>query len=67
MESSINHLPLNAKKTVRSLKCLFIEVLRWKRNHHTRRQLSELSEHMYKDLGLTKEQVSNEVKRSFWD
>lgn len=67
MEFSINHHPLSAKKTVQSLKKFFIEVLRWKRNHHTRRQLSELSEHMYKDLGLTKEQVSNEVKRSFWD
>ena len=33
----------------------------------SRRDLSRLSDHYLRDIGLTREQVEREVKRSFWD
>lgn len=48
------------KKILTKLKC-------WWRNFSTRKQLSELSEHLLKDVGLTKEQAHHESIRHFWD
>ncbi|WP_152562411.1 DUF1127 domain-containing protein [Vibrio vulnificus] len=37
------------------------------RNSSTRAHLSHLSDHFYKDVGLTKVHVRDEVNRSYWD
>jgi uncharacterized protein YjiS (DUF1127 family) len=48
------------KKILTKLKC-------WWRNFITRKQLSELPEHLLKDVGLTKDQAHQESNRRFWD
>lgn len=48
------------KNILTKLKC-------WWRNFRTRKQLSELPEHLLKDVGLTKEQAHHESIRHFWD
>ncbi|EPX4142741.1 DUF1127 domain-containing protein [Vibrio vulnificus] len=67
MESNINHHALTQTSELSLIKKLLNEIERWRRNHSTRDHLSHLSDHLYKDVGLTKEQVRDEVKRSFWD
>ncbi|AUW39185.1 DUF1127 domain-containing protein [Vibrio vulnificus] len=67
MESNINHHALTQTAGLSLIKKLLNELGRWRRNHSTKAHLSHLSDHLYKDVGLTKEQVRNEFKRSFWD
>ncbi|RTZ15219.1 DUF1127 domain-containing protein [Vibrio aquaticus] len=50
----------SGKKILTKLKC-------WWRNFRTRKQLSNLPEHLLKDVGLTKEQAHQESIRHFWD
>ncbi|CAH0541218.1 DUF1127 domain-containing protein [Vibrio marisflavi] len=49
------------------IKKFYSAVLIWHRNYRTRQQLSELPEHLYKDVGLTKDQVNQELNRHFWN
>ncbi|ENO1829663.1 DUF1127 domain-containing protein [Vibrio vulnificus] len=67
MESNINHHSLTQTSELTLIKKLLNVLGRWRRNHSTRAHLSHLSDHLYKDVGLTKEQVGDEVKRSYWD
>ncbi|EGQ9936129.1 TPA: DUF1127 domain-containing protein [Vibrio vulnificus] len=67
MESNINHHSLTQTSELTLIKKLLNVLGRWRRNHSTRAHLSNLSDHLYKDVGLTKEQVRDEVKRSYWD
>jgi uncharacterized protein YjiS (DUF1127 family) len=39
---------------------------RWRERAQSRQHLSELSDHMLKDLGLSRAQVENETANSFW-
>jgi len=39
----------------------------WKRNYTTRRELSHLSEHSLRDIGVTKEEAYRESIRHYWD
>ena len=34
--------------------------------HRSRRQLSKLSDHHLRDIGITREQAQNEMNQSFW-
>ncbi len=38
----------------------------WIDRYHHRKQLSQLSEHMLKDIGLTSADVYKEVSKPFW-
>ena len=38
----------------------------WIDRHHHRQQLSQLSEHMLKDIGLTHADVQREINKPFW-
>jgi len=40
---------------------------RWHRLARERRQLQALSDHMLKDIGLTRADVEREASRPFWD
>jgi len=42
-------------------------VKRWWRNYRTRKQLKDLPTHLLDDIGLTKEQAHQEIRRHFWD
>lgn len=39
----------------------------WRRSYTTRRELSNLSEHSLKDIGVTREQAYRESVRHYWD
>ncbi|WP_348983334.1 DUF1127 domain-containing protein [Vibrio sinaloensis] len=39
----------------------------WKRNYTTRRELSHLSEHSLRDIGVTREEAYRESIRYYWD
>ena len=38
----------------------------WIDRHHQRQQLAQLSEHMLKDIGLTRADVYKEIHKPFW-
>ncbi|HAS64445.1 MAG TPA: hypothetical protein DCS35_18875 [Vibrio sp.] len=38
----------------------------WQQNYQTRRQLARLPEHLFQDVGLSKNQVDAECRRPFW-
>ena len=42
------------------------DVLAWVERARQRRQLGELSDHMLKDIGLTRADVEAEVTKPFW-
>ena len=42
------------------------DVLAWFERVRQRRQLGELSDHMLKDIGLTRADVEAEVTKPFW-
>ncbi|MGF1799364.1 DUF1127 domain-containing protein [Vibrio gigantis] len=35
-------------------------------NRRTRKRLAELSDHLLEDVGITREQANEEVRRPFW-
>jgi len=43
-------------------KTLFV----WLQRHNSRKSLAHLSDHMLKDVGLTKAQVEAEISKPFW-
>ena len=38
----------------------------WMDRHHHRQQLSQLSDHMLKDIGISRADVYREVQKPFW-
>jgi uncharacterized protein YjiS (DUF1127 family) len=42
------------------------QVLSWLERVHQRRQLAQLSDHMLKDIGLTRADVEAELSKPFW-
>jgi uncharacterized protein YjiS (DUF1127 family) len=42
------------------------QVLSWLERVHQRRQLAQLSDHMLKDIGLSRADVEAEVAKPFW-
>ena len=42
------------------------QVLSWLERVHQRRQLAQLSDHMLKDIGLTRADVEAEILKPFW-
>jgi uncharacterized protein YjiS (DUF1127 family) len=42
------------------------QVLGWLERVHERRQLAQLSDHMMKDIGLTRADVDAEISKPFW-
>jgi uncharacterized protein YjiS (DUF1127 family) len=42
------------------------QVLSWLERVHQRRQLAQLSDHMLKDIGLTRVDVEAELSKPFW-
>ncbi|MCP4075896.1 MAG: DUF1127 domain-containing protein [Gammaproteobacteria bacterium] len=59
-KTSIQYLILNGFE-------LAVETLQlWIDRHHHRQQLSELSDHMLKDIGISKADVYKEIRKPFW-
>jgi uncharacterized protein YjiS (DUF1127 family) len=42
------------------------QVMSWLERVHQRRQLAQLSDHMLKDIGLTRVDVEAELSKPFW-
>ncbi|MGB1322666.1 MAG: DUF1127 domain-containing protein [Vibrio gallaecicus] len=36
-------------------------------NRRTRKHLAELSDHLLEDVGITREQANEEMRKSFWE
>jgi uncharacterized protein YjiS (DUF1127 family) len=53
---SVGELPVNVLKTIYT----------WQRRADERRQLSELSDHMLNDMGITRRDARREFSKSFW-
>ena len=45
---------------------VYEQVLSWLERMHQRRQLAQLSDHMLKDIGLTRADVEAEISKPFW-
>jgi len=59
-KTSIQYLILNGFE-------LAVETLQlWIDRHNHRQQLSELSDHMLKDIGISKADVYKEIRKPFW-
>jgi uncharacterized protein YjiS (DUF1127 family) len=41
-------------------------LMHWEQNYRTRKELNEMEEYLLKDIGLSKIDVINETKKSFW-
>jgi uncharacterized protein YjiS (DUF1127 family) len=44
----------------------FDVLLLWRQRRHERRKLGALSDHMLKDLGLTRADIDGEMHKNFW-
>lgn len=44
----------------------WLRIERMIRNHRTRNQLAELSDHLLDDIGLTRAQRNEEIRKPFW-
>ena len=42
------------------------QALLWAERSRQRRQLAELDDYMLRDLGLTRTDVANEIRKAFW-
>ncbi|MFH4617582.1 DUF1127 domain-containing protein [Vibrio furnissii] len=49
-----------------SLNAFLSQLMLWRHNYRTRRQLRELPPHLLKDLGLEQDQVQAEANKYFW-
>lgn len=49
-----------------SVNTFLSQLMQWRQNYRTRRQLRDLPPHLWKDLGLEREQIEAEVNKSFW-
>jgi len=59
-------LEISSGRLIRTLKTVREMWLRWRRNSITRRQLAGMSNHMLKDIGISRADVVNEVTKPFW-
>ncbi|MEZ8058686.1 DUF1127 domain-containing protein [Vibrio splendidus] len=50
-----------------SVKKFYSNFERYLQNRRTRKQLSELPEYLLIDIGITQDQVDQELKKSFWE
>lgn len=50
-----------------SIKKFYFKLALYSQNRRTRKQLSELPNHLLRDVGITPEQVDKEVKKSIWE
>lgn len=48
------------------LQYIFSKLVIWKRNYRTRRQLAELPEYLFDDLGLDRTKIEKELRKPFW-
>ncbi len=56
-----------ARGRVPSNLCQAIDVLLlWLQRHRERRQLGALSDHMLKDIGVTRADIDVETRKTFW-
>lgn len=53
---TVGELPVNVLKTLYT----------WQRRSDERRQLSELSDHMLRDMGITRREARREATKGFW-
>lgn len=49
-----------------SVNTFLSQLMQWRQNYRTRRQLRDLPPHLWKDLGFEREQIEAEVNKSFW-
>ncbi|MDW6001685.1 DUF1127 domain-containing protein [Vibrio mangrovi] len=49
------------------VKNIYSLIKQWRQNAKTRRQLSELPEHLLEDIGVTPEEAHKESQKYFWD
>ncbi|CAM3513463.1 hypothetical protein VA7868_00787 [Vibrio aerogenes CECT 7868] len=55
----------NSPRTI--VKDIFAIVKIWIQNYRTRKQLKELPESLYDDLGIDRNMMKKESERPFWD
>ncbi|OMH32817.1 DUF1127 domain-containing protein [Motiliproteus sp. MSK22-1] len=41
-------------------------LVKWRQNYRSRADLGELSDHMLKDIGITRSQAQDEATKPFW-
>lgn len=68
LTSSLSLLSLGPRRPrIAALVVRFARVTRdWTTRRRTRQQLSDLDEHMLKDIGITQAQAAKEARRPFW-
>ncbi|MEZ8734536.1 DUF1127 domain-containing protein [Vibrio sp. 10N.286.49.E11] len=50
-----------------SIKKFYSKFRIYLQNRRTRKHLAELSDHLLEDVGITREQANEEMKKSFWE
>ena len=65
------HISVNQKTSIQRLILNGLEsgvetLQLWIDRYHNRQQLSQLSDHMLKDIGLTRADVYRETQKPFW-
>ena len=66
MYAALSTLPLSLRPP-RLPRLPLPPLARWRRIRRERQQLLELSDHMLRDIGLTRTQAGREAARPFWD
>lgn len=55
-----------SEHTSKTLRRLVSVLKQWHRNYTTRRQLGRLSDHELRDIGIDREMVRQECRKTFW-
>ncbi|PTP43732.1 DUF1127 domain-containing protein [Vibrio splendidus] len=50
-----------------SVKKFYFNFKRYLQNRRTRKHLAELSDHLLEDVGITRGQANEEVRKAFWE
>ena len=58
--------PLSQWKVEIVLIKLFHRLMRWSERHQQRKQLARMSDHMLKDIGISRRDAWQEAQKPFW-
>jgi len=57
----------NTMSLIQTIKRIYTKISDWREVYRQRRELRELSDHLLKDIGISRSDAMREASRAFWD